>query len=137
MAEFPVTSASVAMRTYGLSCRMSVGKGWLRGKEAKLFSRGEQPCPQGALAQEISAVSEFGQSEALLACFNVTLSQGPSDSASLGSKCQIPKRSALSMPLCAKSRLVLAFTTLKILVTNSFKKKKKKKQTHLKTQAGS
>lgn len=51
MAEFPVTSASVAMRTYGLSYRMSVGEGWLRGKAAKLFSRCEQPCPQGALAR--------------------------------------------------------------------------------------
>ena len=41
MAEFPVASASVAMRTYRFNCRISVGEGWLRGKAAKL-SRSEQ-----------------------------------------------------------------------------------------------
>ena len=44
-----------------------------------------------ALRGHLHRRSEFGQSEALLACFNVTLSQGPSDSAGSGSKCQIPK----------------------------------------------
>ena len=46
MAEFPVTLADVAMRTYGLSFRMPMhqplSEGWLKGKAAKLFSRCKQ-----------------------------------------------------------------------------------------------
>lgn len=99
MAEFPATLADVAMRTYRLSCRMSMhqplSEGWLKGKAAKLLAdvNRQKALPSGGTCTVGSVtVSESWPEWGSSRLFQCTLIQGPSgSSASLGSRCQIPK----------------------------------------------